>query len=94
MKFHKQPNTFVNHVQLIVEQLERSLSFYQGILGFQILDRTDSTASPNAKRKRCTGDPRAASRCLAERTTTFRTISLRDTSTGPERVGKSHTTLH
>ncbi|MCY9691718.1 VOC family protein [Paenibacillus alginolyticus] len=45
MKFHQQPNTFVSHVQLIVEQLERSLSFYQGILGFQILDRTDSTAS-------------------------------------------------
>lgn len=45
MKFHQQPNTFVSHVYLIVEQLERSLSFYQGVLGFQILDHTESSVS-------------------------------------------------
>ncbi|NOU84707.1 glyoxalase [Paenibacillus sp. LMG 31460] len=45
MKFHQKPNTFVSHVHLIVEQLERSLSFYQGVLGFQILDRTESSVS-------------------------------------------------
>lgn len=45
MKFHQQPNTFVSQVHLIVEQLERSVSFYQGVLGFQILDRTGSSIS-------------------------------------------------
>jgi catechol 2,3-dioxygenase len=45
MKFHQKPNTFVSHVHLIVEQLERSLSFYQGVLGFQVLDRTESSVS-------------------------------------------------
>lgn len=45
MKFHQQPNTFVNQVHLIVEQLERSVSFYQGVLGFQISDRTGSSIS-------------------------------------------------
>lgn len=45
MKFHQQPNTFVSQVHLIVEQLERSVSFYQGVLGFQISDRTGSSIS-------------------------------------------------
>ncbi|MDQ0876271.1 catechol 2,3-dioxygenase [Paenibacillus sp. V4I3] len=45
MKFHQQPITFVSHVHLIVEKLERSLSFYQGVLGFQLLDRTETSVS-------------------------------------------------
>ncbi|KQX69037.1 MULTISPECIES: VOC family protein [unclassified Paenibacillus] len=44
-KFHQRPNTFVSHVHLIVEELQKSLSFYQGVLGFQILDRTRSSIS-------------------------------------------------
>ncbi|MDF2646354.1 MAG: catE [Paenibacillus sp.] len=45
MKFHQQPITFVSHVHLIVKKLERSLSFYQGVLGFQLLDRTETSVS-------------------------------------------------
>ncbi|MDM5199198.1 VOC family protein [Fictibacillus enclensis] len=41
MNFHTAPKTFVQQVQLIVEDLDRSLSFYQDILGFSILNRKD-----------------------------------------------------
>jgi catechol 2,3-dioxygenase len=44
MGFHTKPTTFVGHVEIKVEDLERSLKFYQEILGFNILERTDSTA--------------------------------------------------
>lgn len=40
MKFHSKPNTYVGHVRIKVQDLSRSLLFYQGILGFQILERT------------------------------------------------------
>jgi len=43
MGFHKPPATFVGHVSIKVEKLERSIKFYQEILGFDILERTDST---------------------------------------------------
>ncbi|WP_141434484.1 VOC family protein [Bacillus sp. 03113] len=42
MSFHKKPVTFVSYVHLIVQQLERSLLFYEGLLGFQILERTEN----------------------------------------------------
>lgn len=44
MNFHREPNTFVGHVQLKVENLEKSLKFYQEIIGFQILEQTKTTA--------------------------------------------------
>src|SRR6476620_6501126 len=45
MGFHTKPTTFVGHVKIKVENLERSLTFYQDTLGFDILERTNSTAT-------------------------------------------------
>lgn len=51
MKFHIKPNTYVGVVSLKVSDLERSLDYYQNIIGFQILDKTDTTASLTADGK-------------------------------------------
>lgn len=45
MPFHKKPNTFVDHVNIKVENLERSLSFYQEVIGFSILEQTATSAT-------------------------------------------------
>ena len=44
MTFHSKPNTFVGHVNIKVEDFNRSLTFYQEVLGFQILEQTNKTA--------------------------------------------------
>ncbi|MDN4523100.1 VOC family protein [Fictibacillus fluitans] len=41
MNFHTAPKTFVEHVHLMVEDLNRSLSFYQDILGLSILNKSE-----------------------------------------------------
>lgn len=51
MNFHGYPNTFVAEVNVNVENLERSLTFYQEIIGFQILERTDRKAKLTADGK-------------------------------------------
>lgn len=43
MKFHSKPNIFVGHVNIKVQDLDRSLTFYQEVLGFQILEQTKNT---------------------------------------------------
>ena len=44
MNFHTKPTSFVGHVQIKVENLKRAVSFYQDILGFDILEQTPSSA--------------------------------------------------
>jgi len=44
MNFHQKPITHVGHVKIKVSNLERSLKFYQEIIGFQILEKTETTA--------------------------------------------------
>lgn len=44
MEFHQKPITFVSHVRIKVMDLERSLTFYKEILGFDVLEETASTA--------------------------------------------------
>jgi catechol 2,3-dioxygenase len=43
-KFHQKPTTFVSHVKIKVESLQRSMKFYQEILGFDILEQTSTSA--------------------------------------------------
>ncbi|MBU8906296.1 VOC family protein [Desertibacillus haloalkaliphilus] len=44
MRYHTKPTTFVGHVKIKVENLQRSIEFYQDILGFSVLEKTISTA--------------------------------------------------
>jgi catechol 2,3-dioxygenase len=44
MGFHSKPNIYVGHVRIKVENLQRSLTFYQDILGFRIQEKTKTTA--------------------------------------------------
>ncbi|MFK9094014.1 VOC family protein [Bacillus salipaludis] len=43
MGFHRKPTTFVGHVKVKVENLQRSIEFYKNVLGFDILEQTTST---------------------------------------------------
>lgn len=43
MGFHSKPATFIGHVKIKVTNLDRSLQFYQDILGFGILEQTSNT---------------------------------------------------
>ncbi|MGG3858094.1 VOC family protein [Metabacillus fastidiosus] len=42
MDFHRKPNIFVSHVNIKVQDLERSLKFYEKIIGFQVLERVNN----------------------------------------------------
>jgi catechol 2,3-dioxygenase len=44
MEFHRPPHTFVGQVDLKVANLERSLAFYQNVIGFQILEQSTKKA--------------------------------------------------
>jgi catechol 2,3-dioxygenase len=43
MGFHSKPTTFIGHVKVKVTNLQRSIRFYQDVLGFDILEQTSST---------------------------------------------------
>lgn len=49
--FHHKPNVYVNKVNLRVENLQRSLKFYQDIIGFRILKQTPTMAELTANGK-------------------------------------------
>ncbi len=51
MKFHQKPHTFVGQVELKVENLERSLTFYKEIFGFQVQKKAKKKAILTANGK-------------------------------------------
>ena len=51
MNFHREPNTFVEQVNLKVQNIERSLAFYKDIIGFKVLELTETTAKLSADGK-------------------------------------------
>ncbi len=44
MGFHQQPHLFVSQVGINVENIERSLNFYQNTIGFQVLEQSAKRA--------------------------------------------------
>ncbi|WP_100407852.1 VOC family protein [Bacillus solitudinis] len=45
MNFHREPITFVGQVNLKVQSLERSLAYYQEVIGFQVLEQFEKSAN-------------------------------------------------
>lgn len=43
-KYHQEPNIFVGEVNIKVKNLDYSLTFYQNIMGFQVLEKADRKA--------------------------------------------------
>jgi catechol 2,3-dioxygenase len=48
MNYHQPPNTHVSQVTIKVESLQRSLSFYQEVIGFKVLDESQNKAQLTA----------------------------------------------
>ncbi|NRD77095.1 VOC family protein [Bacillus sp. BRMEA1] len=44
MNFHRKPISFVGNVELKVQNLKRSLAFYQDVIGFKILEESERIA--------------------------------------------------
>jgi catechol 2,3-dioxygenase len=44
LTFHQYPNTYVSQVHLLVQDVKRSIKFYQEILGFKILTQDERSA--------------------------------------------------
>ncbi|RDU38041.1 glyoxalase [Neobacillus piezotolerans] len=51
MNFHREPATFVGQVNLKVQDLERSISFYKEVIGFTVLNQSERKASLTADGK-------------------------------------------
>src|SRR5690554_456089 len=49
--YHQPPHTHIQSVHLYVENLERSVSFYETHIGFSVLERTKTQASFTADGK-------------------------------------------
>ncbi|NKE07523.1 VOC family protein [Mesobacillus selenatarsenatis] len=52
MSFHQPPVTFVSQVNLKVQSLERSLAFYQEVIGLKVYEKTDNSALLTADGKK------------------------------------------
>jgi catechol 2,3-dioxygenase len=48
MNFHQYPHTHVSQVTIKVESLQRSLNFYQEVIGFKVLDESQNKAQLTA----------------------------------------------
>lgn len=48
MRFHRGPHLYVERVHLKVTDLERSLKFYQEVIGFQVKERSETAAALTA----------------------------------------------
>ena len=42
--FHQKPNMYIAHVQIKVSNLKRSLDYYQSVIGFKVLEQTETSA--------------------------------------------------
>lgn len=51
MNFHQPPVTFVGRVDLKVQDLDRSVAFYQDVIGFKVLEKTERSAEFTADGK-------------------------------------------
>ena len=50
-KYHVKPITFVDHVQIKVKNLEKSMKFYETIIGFKVLEKSKDTVTLTADGK-------------------------------------------
>lgn len=53
MSFHRKPIKFVSHVTLKVGDLDRSLTYYQEVIGFKVLEKTANRAKLTADGQTC-----------------------------------------
>lgn len=53
MTYHNKPATYVGHVEIRVENLDRALQFYHDVIGFNILERDSSRAKLTADGQTC-----------------------------------------
>lgn len=51
MNFHREPNTYVGQVTLKVQDLQRSLKFYQEVIGFKVLEQSGNKVDLTADGK-------------------------------------------
>ncbi|MFZ7943636.1 MULTISPECIES: VOC family protein [Bacillaceae] len=51
MNFHSEPITFVGQVNIKVQNLERSIAFYEEVIGFKVLEQTERSANLTADGK-------------------------------------------
>ncbi len=51
MNFHREPITFVGKVNLKVQDIQRTVDFYQEVIGFKVLEQTEKTAQLTADGK-------------------------------------------